>query len=294
MHDARAQGVSRGRLGRDDLARPFHGIRVIGDADAFVPRCRALATVFDDGMAFCGSTAARLWELPLPASVPGVPLRVSSLAPTRALRRQQVVGSQRACGSPVLLDGIPVLDAVSTFLALGRELTVADLTAVADRLISGTAATRPISSREELGRALSTFHGRGARALRVAVRQARDRVWSRPKTLLRLLCADAGLPAPTPNLEVLGGESVIDLAWPEFGVGVEYQGRWHDATPAQRARDAHRRERLVDEGWTMVEVRSADLFVTPHALVVRLVQRLVRAGWVTAALDLTVLPRYTP
>jgi hypothetical protein len=294
VRDALARGVSRGRTTRDDLGRPFHGIRVIGESDAFLPRCRALARVFDDGMAFCGSTAARLWGLPLPASVPEVPFRISSRAPAHALRRAHVVGSQRREGRPVLLAGVPVLDAVSTFVSLARELTVPDLTAVADRLISGTATTPPITSREDLERALATYHGRGAPGLRAALEQARDRVRSRPETLLRLLCTDAGLPAPVPNLEVLGGTAVIDLAWPEFWLGVEYQGRWHDATPAQRARDAARRERLVDEGWTMVEVRAVDLFATPHALVARLVQRLVRAGWVTDTLELTDLPRYVP
>ncbi|HEV7741407.1 MAG TPA: hypothetical protein VGO65_03230 [Pseudolysinimonas sp.] len=297
VRDARERGASRQRLERADLSAPFHGIRMRGSSASFLDRCAALEVVFPEGSAFCGSTAARLWELPLPLSASGIPFRVSSLRPTRALRRRHVIGSERGRWPAVRHHGVAVLDPVATWITLARELETHDLTAVADRLISGTLRTPPLAGRADVERALEE-HGAGAgsRRLRRALADSRERAWSRPETLLRLLVGRAGLPEPQPNFETLaGGElAVIDLAWPELRVGLEYDGRWHDRTPEQWASDARRRERLADAGWSVSHVRAEDLFGSPHAVVARLARRLASAGHPTRTLDLTKLPRYEP
>ena len=98
---------------------------------------------------------------------------------------------------------------------------------------------------------------------------------------MRLLLVRAGLPEPTLNAPVAlldGGFAYPDLAWPEYRVAIEYDGRWHDE-PGQRAADSERHERLVDAGWLVVHVRSDDLFDRPSAVVARIVSRLRDRGF---------------
>jgi very-short-patch-repair endonuclease len=292
---ARDLGVSRQRLDRADLEAPFRGVRV-GPAPDRIELCRALATTFAEGTAFGGTTAAWLWDLPLPGYA-DPRLHVSSLRPVRAVRRSGVLGSQRTRGAPVMHRGVPVLAPEATLISLGSRLAAEDLTAIADRLISGTLRTAPLTSPERL--AAELFIHRGVphrRRLQLALEAARSPVWSRTETLLRLLIIAAALPEPQTNYEIPleQGDAVVDLAWPKVRFGLEYEGKWHDATPEQRARDARRREALLDIGWLTMDVRAAELFAAPHALVARLVQRLSSRGMSIGTLDLTRLPRFRP
>ncbi|MEO8094889.1 MAG: DUF559 domain-containing protein [Pseudolysinimonas sp.] len=209
-----------------------------------------------------------------------------------------MIGSQRATGSPDLLEGLPVLGPEQTLISLGPELSFPDLTAVADRLISGTLKSAPTTTRERLLESFDQHSGVPyIRNVRRAVEAARSPVWSRPETLLRLLIASAGLPEPRTNLEVAvtGDQAIIDIAWPEQMIAVEYDGHWHDRSPEQWARDAARTEALIDAGWLVVHVRATHLFREPHALVARLVRRLASRGFsLGRSIDLTRMPRYVP
>ena len=51
----------------------------------------------------------------------------------------------------------------------------------------------------------------------------------------------------------------IDIGWPEWMVGVEYDGRQHWTDPVQHADDIHRLEYLAARGWLIVRVSAADL-----------------------------------
>jgi Protein of unknown function (DUF559) len=171
-----------------------------------------------------------------------------------------------------------------------------DLTCVADRLVSGTLRTPPLGSIGDLHRGVDDA-GRipGIRALREALIDTRAGSWSRPESLLRLLLIRAGLPEPTLNAPVPlldGGRAYPDLAWPEYLVAIEYDGRWHDGS-GQRATDSERHERLVDAGWLVVHVRSDDVFDRPSALVARIVSRLRERGFALAkSVQWADMPRF--
>ncbi|HXR44507.1 MAG TPA: hypothetical protein VN759_06850 [Pseudolysinimonas sp.] len=260
-------------------------------------RRAALVPLMSAGQAFSGPTAATIWELPLPMRWGfDERLHVSSRGEIR-MRRPGVIGTRRGSGEPVLRTGMPVLDPAATWISLGGLLHPWDLTAVADRLISGTLTSDPLSSLVELRSALTAAgSARHIRRLRAALDDARVGAWSRPETLLRLLIARAALPEPVLNTPVpLDDRRVAypDLAWPDVRIAIEYDGRWHDDSRF-RDGDADRHERLVDAGWLVVRVRSADLFVRPSALIARLIRRLAERGRRVGTVEWARMPRFEP
>jgi len=88
------------------------------------------------------------------------------------------------------------------------------------------------------------------------------------ETWLRLLLIRAGFPKPVTQhpihneYGVLIGE--VDLAWPEYEVAVEYEGR-HHMDPGQARKDIARIEEMIEMGWLVIRVTAAD----PAAVIVR-------------------------
>lgn len=250
------------------------------------------------GDAFCGPTAAQLWQLPLPLRHSTDPSLHVSLLGNRRMRRPGVVSSRRGHGIPMWLDGLPVLDPVATWISLGRVLSASDLTAALDRLVSGTLKTPALASLAEVDTVLDAAGSpRWIRRLRSARGDARVGAWSRPETLLRLLIVAAGLPEPTLNAPVAladGDVAYPDLAWPEFRIVIEYDGHWHTTLLGQGDSDTDRHERLVDAGWLVVRVRAADLFDRPSAVIARLVRRLRDRGFtVSGPIEESRIARFT-
>jgi very-short-patch-repair endonuclease len=257
VREARAAGVSRGRLRASDLDRLFRGGRSHG-----VDRLHALAALMRPDQAFCGPTAALIHGLPLAARWErDQPLHVVGLGGAR-MRRPGVVGSRASSGRRVLVDGLPVLDPVSTWVTLAGLLTLDDLVAAGDRLVTGDRGRAPLASIEDLASTAHAASGRrGARSLRTAADLVRVGAWSRPETLLRLRIVRGGLPEPELNRLVRLGSGEFarpDLAWLRPRVAIEYDGAAFHGRDRWDA-DAARHERLVDEGWTVVRVRAADL-----------------------------------
>jgi hypothetical protein len=276
---ALAAGASRKRLRAHDLTTPFRGVR-----SSSTDLRRSVLPLMAPGDAFCGPTAAQLWRLPLPLrNNADRPVHVSLLG-NRRMRRPGVVSSRRDHGIPLSVGGLPVLDPIATWMSLGGILSPPDLTAVLDRLVSGTLKTPALASLEQVDAALDAAGSpRWIRRLRAARVDARVGAWSRPETLLRLLIVGAGLPEPTLNSPVDlidGAIAYPDLAWPEFRIVIEYDGQWHTTLTGQGDSDADRHERLVDAGWMVVRVRAAELFDQPSSVIARLVRRLGERGFV--------------
>jgi len=193
---------------------------------------------------------------------------------------------------------LPVLTPESTWLSLGGLLSPPDLTAVGDRLVSGTRDTQALSSIAELRRAVCDAGSiPGIRDLRYALDDVRLGAWSRPETLVRLLLCAAGIPEPVLNQPVAladGGVAYPDLAWPEWRVAIEYDGKWHD-DERQRMADLERHEQLADMGWMVIHVRSGDLFGSPSAVVARIIRRLRERGFTLARpIEWSRMPRLEP
>ncbi|MGN6326548.1 endonuclease domain-containing protein [Pseudolysinimonas sp.] len=270
--EARAAGVSRGRLRAGDLRRPFRGGRSLVD-----DRLTALLPLMRDDHAFAGPTAARLHRLPIPRRWERDD-RVHVVALTdRRMRRPGVVGTRSVVVGVTRVRGLPVLDPVSTWVSLSTMLETDELVAVADRIVTGDRDSVATATLDDLRSAVDRVgRRRGVVGLHTALPWVRVGAWSPAETALRLLIVRAGLPEPELNAVVPladGGVVRPDLSWASRRVAVEYDGsafhgrdRWD--------RDAARHERLVDAGWLVVRVRADDLYRHPDRLVARLHVRL--------------------
>lgn len=289
---AQSAGVTRGRLRGGDLARPFYGVRAANPGEESVlQRCQAFTPRLQPGQFFSHLTAARLWGAPLPERFGAAePLHVSSFSPQRPPRTLGVVGHelQPASAGLVTRYGLPITDPATTWVQLASLLPVAELVAIADHLVLDpyeldSYDPRPFTGIAALAVQLAGYRGRGKRAAAAALSLVRPGAESRPETLLRLLLVDAGLPEPAVNLPLHQEDGTflarIDLVYPLWHVGVEYDGDQHRESTRQYESDMYRRERVTRAGWDVVYVRSRGLFATPADTVRRVREALHRAGW---------------
>ena len=109
---------------------------------------------------------------------------------------------------------------------------------------------------------------------------------------MRLVLVSAGIPEPELNwaLTAHGTAVRVDLAWPEYRFGVEYDGD-HHRSPRQFAADIARQERIQDEGWGLLRATRTDLFDRPAELVDRVARRLVERGFLGIRLRMSQMVR---
>ncbi|WP_438855145.1 endonuclease domain-containing protein [Agromyces sp. M3QZ16-3] len=280
--EATRNGVRWRRLAAPDLERTFHGVRRHVGAE---PSIRELAEAYAKRMprrqVFSHVTAAALWGIPVPRGAeiahPGpvaegasvrpllhVAVPRGSARPTAAGVRGHVISFETV--QVIVHGGLRVVDPASAWIQLGASLAIDDLVAAAEYLITGSEpfdGRLPLCDRGQLESALAAHPGRrGLDALRRALAAARWGALSRRETLLRLDLVRAGLPEPVPNHRVLDGRgeliAMIDLAYPDRRVGIEYQSDRH-RSGAQWRRDIRRIERLADAGWVIVQATSDDV-----------------------------------
>ncbi len=161
--------------------------------------------------------------------------------------------------------GLRVTSPATTWAMMGALLRRDDLVALGDAFVREPmrAGDPPaLATITELRAALEAGRRRGAAALREALPLVRTRSRSRKESETRLILLAAGLPEPLLNWPIaVRGEVValIDLAYPERKVGIEYEGEQHLTDPRQWARDIRRYEMLADLGWRIVRVTASDL-----------------------------------
>jgi len=87
---------------------------------------------------------------------------------------------------------------------------------------------------------------------------------------MRLRLVDANLPHPVCQFEIIddfGRTRILDCAYPEVKVGVEYDGRRHHTDPKDQAHDAARRQYLHQVlGWRVVVATRMSVFGPEPAL----------------------------
>lgn len=124
---------------------------------------------------------------------------------------------------------------------------------------------------------------RGIRRLRHALDLVDAGAESPPETRLRLLLVRAGLPRPVTQIPVADEwgrvRRRIDMGWPEWMVGVEYDGEQHWSSPEDHENDIVRLEFLASRGWTIVRVSARQLRYRGPEIVSRAWTALHRAGY---------------
>lgn len=197
-------GLGTGRLRGPDLLRPFHGVRAVDEASDLAARCRSYLPRLRPGQSFSHGTAAEIWGVPLPTvNDRSTPLHVSSFAPQRPPRTRGVIGHElrRDRVAPLVRDGLPVADPITTWLQLAASpgLALDDLVAAGDHLVLDPVVLdpgdpRPFVSLDELLDAVQAFRGRGRRRAMEAAPLVRPGAESRPESLLRLLLVRSDCP----------------------------------------------------------------------------------------------------
>lgn len=146
----------------------------------------------------------------------------------------------------------------------------------ADRAIAGIDAMLRLEAftHEEFLDGIDRFRGmRWITTLRAIGPLGDGRAQSPGESVLRLRWIEAGLPEPTPQLEVWRGGRL--LAMLDLGNGVlryaaEYDGQeWH-TSPDQRAHDTARRTAVAKEDWHLDVFVAADVFGPRQDAVTRL------------------------
>lgn len=253
--------------------------------------CRVLTGICPS-TACCFGTAGLLLRCPLPWNVQN-DLRVHLARVDGGTRpvRKGVAGHRlelRATDVTVL-DGVPLTSPARTWLDLASVLDVEDLVVAADFFICSQSRSfgRNRLALCSLADLRSQVEGnRGARGLRrakSALELARVGADSAPETKLRLAIGRLGLPEPALGYVITDSTdwelAWPDLAFPEFKVAVNYDGR-HHFEPRQRELDIRRDESVAAIGWTSVTVTAAQVKAWGFdGCAHRVLDALVRMGW---------------
>ncbi|MGO4298691.1 hypothetical protein [Leifsonia sp. RAF41] len=262
-------GLSRHRLYRADLQRPFHGVRTVGARlDDHRALCKAYASREIDGEAFSHFSAAIIHGMPLPRHFRPAGIDVAVFAPRKPSRVKGIIPHElRPAGHRVVeVDGLRCMSAQDTWAQLSGYVSLIDLIAMGDYLLTGDEPYSGIpsaSSRDDL-EAAARRHGRrpGVRNLRLALERIRYGSLSPQESRLRIELVDAGLPEPELNFRIRERNdfvAMVDLAYPDRRVAIEYLGDHHRTDGETYQADIYRRERLMAAGWNAVFVTAADL-----------------------------------
>jgi very-short-patch-repair endonuclease len=124
-------------------------------------------------------------------------------------------------------------------------------------------ARRHCFTATDLTRQVSRYRRRrGVVQLRELAPLVRREAESLRESWVRLALLDFGLPEPELQWWVtIDGVPTyrLDLAYPHARIAIEYDGREHHTSPADRARDEQRRAWLRAQGWTVIVVCASDL-----------------------------------
>jgi very-short-patch-repair endonuclease len=273
-----AAGLTPGELRSRHLARPFHGVRHPGGGDLRLEeRCAAFQLTMPTAAFFNSVTAALLLYLPLPHKFQRHdPIHVAIPTPARASAAKGVIGHKvQLMGDDWrVANGLRVASPERTFCELSAHLSIPQLVAVGDHLVS---IEYPSTTVERLVDAACRYPARRKTAvLTEAIPLLDGRSESPRESELRVILSLAGITGFVPNLHVRasGRDHRVDLAFPAEMVAIEYQGEYHFDLEQQR-RDMTRRARLEAAGWYVMEVNLDDLR-DPVELVARIRMVLAR------------------
>lgn len=246
--------VAAGLVTPDQLRGPrftrvFRGVFVRADVELdFALRGRAGALVGAGRGVLAGWAAAELLgACCAPADVP-----VELVLPGGGRRQRGLVVSSAvlAADEIVRVGAIRVTTPARTAFDLARTRPVLHAIVGVDALRRACGADLDdvrFLARRHLG-------VRGARQVPEVLRRSTHLSESPMETRIRVAIEDAGLPLPVLQHRV--GPYVLDLAYPERRIALEYDGRDH-LTPHRARRDLDRQAYLTAAGWTVVRFAAS-------------------------------------
>ena len=195
----------------------------------------------------------------------------------RAPQMLTVHSDELSLGETTEVDGMTVTTPARTAFDLGRRLNLKDAVKRIDALMNATQLKVV-----EIESVIEGHPGvRGIGKLRKTLSLVDGGAESPYESLTRLMLVGAGLPRPQTQLPVFDElgfvVAYLDMGWPEYRVGVEFDGAQHWTDARQRSRDVERLADLEALAWTIIHV-SSDMLRTSAVVVGRVSAALEAAG----------------
>jgi hypothetical protein len=186
----------------------------------------------------------------------------------------------------VTIGGVPATCGARSLLELTMVTPVEASLCVADDFLHRKVAAES----DWIAHYRSMRHWPNSLTTELVLRLARSESESVGETRVRYACWREGLPAPRLQVQIIDGHgrvvARVDMAWPEYGVFLEFDGLVKYTTllrPGETASEAvvreKKREDLIREltGWICIRVTWADL-ADPARLAARIRAALLRRG----------------
>jgi very-short-patch-repair endonuclease len=255
--EALAQGAVNRYALKTRYVKLYRNVYARADADLTAADRARAAWLWSNRSAIAvgHSAAALLGSKWLPDDLPAELARVRHPSPTGIVIHSGAIADDETCRQA----GISCTTAPRTAYDFGRRLTGDTAIIRIDALLNATrckvAEVEAIAER---------YRGaRGIRRLRCTLKFVDGGAESPQETRLRLLLVRDRLPDLTTQIPVMNdsGRVVrrIDMGWPEWMVGVEYDGEHHFTNPDDYAADIERLEFLASKRWTIVRVSARQL-----------------------------------
>ncbi|OHV04382.1 hypothetical protein [Mycobacterium talmoniae] len=181
-------------------------------------------------------------------------------------------------GETQAIADMPVTTPARTAFDLGRRLGLTEGVQRIDALMNAT----DVKAVEV--QAVITGHpgARGLRQLRATLRLVDGGAESPYESLTRLLLVQAGFPRPQTQISVCDEYGYviarIDMGWPQWRVGVDFEGAHHWTDPRQRDWDVERYAKLPELGWNDIRVTARMLHTAPRVFLNRVGAALTARG----------------
>ena len=177
-----------------------------------------------------------------------------------------------------MVGAMAVTTAARTGFDLGRRLPLTEGVARIDALLNATHAK--VADIESV---LTARPGaRGVRQLRQTLALVDGGAESRYESLTRVLLVQKGFPRPETQIVVRDDSgrvfARIDLGWPQWCVGVDFEGKHHWTDPRQRDWDIERYTRLPELNWIDVRLTARVLHREPQIFLDRVGAALISRG----------------
>lgn len=246
--------------------------------DTFALRIKAALLVLPDDAALSHQTALRWCGYD---GLPESPLHFSTAQGVRIEREGLVVHRRQAMLRSELIDGVPVMGAVRTFVDIATDVGDQELLRIGDWMVR----QQQVDLLELRAFALESHLDGVQRARRIAP-LVRERVDSVRESDVRWIIIATGLPVPEPNVEILNEAGIRvakgDLVYSRERIIVEHDGWHHERDAEQRQRDHLRRELLESLGWKVIVITTED-FKDEAQIAWRIYNALKERGVRTAA-----------
>ena len=169
-------------------------------------------------------------------------------------------------GEVMVAIGLPVTTPARTAFDIGRRLDFIAAVQRIDALMNATDVKV-----DDVHAVVAGHPGvRGLRQLRHVLDVVDGGSESPYESLTRLLLIRNGFPRPQTQIRVTDEHGFVvarlDMGWPEWRVGVDFDGAHHWTDPKQRAKDIERYAKLPGLGWVDIRV-SADMLHNKSHLV---------------------------